>query len=444
MGPKLPIEVRWAKEPDRPQLADQLAVEQTVRGIIDDIRSRGERGLREHSERLDKWNPERFLVGTAEIERAFKSVGQEAVADIEHVRDRVRTFAEAQLTALRPVEIEIEPGVTLGHRLIPVDAVGCYVPGGHYPLIASVHMQVTTAKVAGVRRVVVAAPPRAGEGIWPATLVAMAVCGADEIYCMGGVQALAAMAFGTPEIAPVDMITGPGNPYVAEAKRQLFGEVGIDLLAGPTEILVIADDSADAEMVACDLLGQAEHGPTSPAHLVTTSAALADAVLESLETQLLKLPTRELAGQSWRNLGGIAVVATREDMVAYSDWFAPEHLELLVDDPAWFEERLTNYGSLFVGEETTVAYGDKAVGVNHTLPTNRAARYTGGLWVGKFIKVVTYQRLTAAGSLAVAPYASRISSLEGMFAHAETADFRVRRYAGESRSTRDSVEGVRP
>lgn len=426
-----PVRVRWAKEAEPPVAADQLAVEQTVRTILGAVRERGEAALREYSEKLDGWNPERFRVGQEEIERAFEATGPEAVSDIEYVRDQVKTFAEAQLAGLRPVEIEIQPGVTLGHRLLPVDSVGCYVPGGHYPLIASVHMQVTTARVAGVNRIAVTAPPRQGGGIWPATLVAMVVCGADEIYCMGGVQALAALAFGTGEIAPVDMITGPGNPYVAEAKRQLFGEVGIDLPAGPTEILIVADDSAEPELVACDLLGQAEHGPTSPAHLVTTSARLADAVLESLATQLETLPTKDLAGQAWRRLGAVAVVEDREAMAAYSDWFAPEHLELIVEDPRWYERRLHNYGSLFVGEETTVAYGDKAVGVNHTLPTGRAARYTGGLWAGKFIKVVTYQRLTREGSLSVAPYASRISTMEGMLAHAATADLRSRRYGGQ-------------
>jgi sulfopropanediol 3-dehydrogenase len=316
--------------------------------------------------------------------------------------------------------------------LIPINAVGCYVPGGNYPLIASVHMQVSTARVAGVKRVIACAPPRDGKGIWPATLVAMHLCGADEIYAIGGVQALAAMAHGTHELAPVDMITGPGNAYVAEAKRQLFGVVGIDLLAGPTEILIIADATADADIVAADLLGQAEHGPTSPAHLITDSPALADAVAEAVVTQLETLPTRQIAEQAWQSRGAIAVVDSREAMVEYSDWFAPEHLEVIAEDTGWYHDRLTNYGSIFLGEEATVAYSDKAIGTNHTLPTGRAARYTGGLWVGKFIKVVTYQRLTREGSNFIAPYADRIATMEGMLAHALTGEKRLEKYGRSS------------
>jgi sulfopropanediol 3-dehydrogenase len=424
-----PVEVRWAKRAQPPEAAEEAQVERTAREIIDAVRERGDDAVREYSRRLDGWEPERFRVGRQEIERAYRQVGTDGVGEIAFLRDQVRAFAEAQLTALRPVEVEPHPGIVLGHRLVPVRTVGCYVPGGHYSLIASVHMQVTTARVAGVDRVIACAPPR-GEGIWPATLVAMDLCGADEIYALGGVQALAAMAFGTSEIDPVDMITGPGNPYVAEAKRLLFGTVGIDLLAGPTEILVIADGGADPDLVACDLLGQAEHGPTSPAHLVTDSAALADAVAEAVESQLAELPTRELAEQAWRRLGAIAVVTKPEEMVAYSDWFAPEHLEVIAEDVAWYLERLRNYGSIFLGEEATVAYSDKAIGTNHTLPTGRAARYTGGLWVGKFIKVVTYQRLTPEGSNFIAPHAARIATMEGMFGHALTCDARTRRYGG--------------
>jgi sulfopropanediol 3-dehydrogenase len=424
-----PIEVRWAKQAQPPTAAEGAEVERTAREIIEAVRERGDAAVREHSRRLDGWEPERFRVGRPEIERAYQAVGPDGVEEIAFLRDQVSAFAEAQLAALRPVEVEPHPGIVLGHRLIPVRSVGCYVPGGHYSLIASVHMQVTTARVAGVERVIACAPPR-GEGVWPATLVAMDLCGADEIYALGGVQALAAMALGTSEIGPVDMITGPGNPYVAEAKRLLFGTVGIDLLAGPTEILVIADSSADPELVACDLLGQAEHGPTSPAHLVTDSAALADAVAEAVDSQLAELPTRELAGQAWRRLGAIAVVAGPAEMVAYSDWFAPEHLEVMTENPAWYFERLRNYGSIFLGEEATVAYSDKAIGTNHTLPTGRAARYTGGLWVGKFIKVVTYQRLTPEGSNLIAPHAARIASMEGMLGHALTCDRRTSRYRG--------------
>jgi sulfopropanediol 3-dehydrogenase len=424
-----PVEVRWAKRPHPPAAAEEAEVERTAREIIAAVRERGDPAVREYSRTLDAWEPERFRVGREEIERAYGTVGPEGVGEIAFLRDQVQAFAEAQLTALRPLEVEPHPGIVLGHRLVPVRSVGCYVPGGHYSLIASVHMQVTTARVAGVERVIACAPPR-GEGIWPATLVAMDLCGADEIYALGGVQALAAMAFGTSEIDPVDMITGPGNPYVAEAKRLLFGAVGIDLLAGPTEILVIADRGADPELVACDLLGQAEHGPTSPAHLVTDSPALADAVAEAVESQLADLPTRALAEQAWTRLGAIAVVTTPEEMVAYSDWFAPEHLEVITDDVTWYLERLRNYGSIFLGEEATVAYSDKAIGTNHTLPTGRAARYTGGLWVGKFIKVVTYQRLTAEGSNFIAPHAARIATMEGMLGHALTCDRRTRRYGG--------------
>jgi sulfopropanediol 3-dehydrogenase len=429
-----PAGIRWVKAPERESREGLAAIEATAREIIDAIRDRGEQALREYSERLDRWSPERFRVGQAEIDRAFEAVGADAVADITFVRDQVRAFAEAQLAGLSAVEVSPHPGITLGHRLVPVSSVGCYVPGGNYPLIASAHMQIATARVAGVKRVIACAPPRDGTGIWPSTLVAMHVCGADEIYCLGGVQALAAMAYGSEEIKPVDMITGPGNAYVAEAKRQLFGVVGIDLLAGPTEILVIADAGADPEIVACDLLGQAEHGPTSPAHLVTDSASLADAVSEALESQLRDLPTRAMAEEAWRRRGAIALVDGPEQMVAYSDWFAPEHLEVITEDPGWYQERLTNYGSLFLGEEATVAYADKAIGTNHTLPTGRAARYTGGLWAGKFIKVVTYQRLSRDGSNFIAPYADRIATLEGMLAHAITGERRLAKYRNQGGS----------
>lgn len=420
--------VRWIKKPESEAEADKQSVERTVQEIIQAVRERGEAGLRHYSRTLDNWDPQRFRVSDDEVERAYEKVGEAAVSDIEFVRDRVVEFARAQLQALLPVEVEPHQGIVLGHRLVPISSVGCYVPGGRYPLIASVHMQVATAKVAGVDRVAVCAPPRDGAGIWPATLVAMHACGADEIYCMGGVQALAAYAFGTPEIPPVDMVVGPGNVYVAEAKRQLFGVVGIDLPAGVTEILILADDSADPEIVACDLLGQAEHGPTSPAQLVTDSIALADAVAEALESQLKDLPTREIAAEAWRRRGAIALVDGPEDMISYSEQFAPEHLEIMCREPSWYHERLRNYGSLFLGEEATVAYSDKAIGTNHTLPTSRAARYTGGLWVGKFIKVLTYQRLTREGSNFIGPYAARIAAMEGMLAHAATCNIRSDRY----------------
>lgn len=422
------VPVRWVKEPELESAEERHHVAETVKEIIQAVRQRGDEGLRQYSRALDQWDPVSFRVSRSDIDRAYEAVGSDRVADIQFVRDQVKSFAEVQLRGLQPIETEPHPGIVMGHRLVSVGSVGCYVPGGGYPLIASVHMQVVTAKVAGVGRVAVCAPPRGSEGIWPATLVAMDVCGADEIYCMGGVQALAAYAFGTSQIPAVDMITGPGNVFVAEAKRQLFGVVGIDLPAGVTEILIIADDSADPDLVAADLLAQAEHGPTSPAHLVTDSPSLAEAVAEALESQLKALPTRGIAGEAWKRRGAIALVDGPEEMVAYSEHFAPEHLEVMCKDPSWYHNRLRNYGSIFLGQEATVAYSDKAIGTNHTLPTGRAARYTGGLWAGKFIKVLTYQRLTRQGSNFIGPYASRIAAMEGMLAHAASCDIREQYY----------------
>jgi sulfopropanediol 3-dehydrogenase len=422
------LQVRWLKKPESDSPEDRQMIESTVREIIQAVQEQGDEGLRHYSKKLDNWNPQSFRLTRSQVDQAYESVGPASVALIRFVRDQVANFAKAQLQALQPVEVAPHPGITMGHRLVPVTSVGCYVPGGAYPLVAAVHMQVATAKVAGVGRILACAPPRDESGMWPATLVAMDVCGADEIYCMGGVQALAAYAFGTSEIKPVDMISGPGNAYVAEAKRQLFGRVGIDLPAGVTEILIIADETADPEIVAADLLAQTEHGPTSPAHLVTDSAVLADAVSEALESQLKALPTREIAEQAWRRRGAIALVRGPEDMAIYSDNAAPEHVAVLCRDPGWFHQRLTNYGSIFLGEEASVVYSDKAIGTNHTLPTGRAARYTGGLWVGKFIKVVTYQRLTGAGSNFIAPYAERMATMEGMLAHAAACAMREQKY----------------
>jgi sulfopropanediol 3-dehydrogenase len=422
------LQVRWVKKPESETPEDRQMIESTVREIIQAVQERGDQGLRHYSQRLDNWTPQSFRLTRSQIDQAYESVGPDSVALIRFVRDQVANFAKAQLQALQPIEVAPHPGITMGHRLVPVTSVGCYVPGGAYPLVAAVHMQVATAKVAGVGRILACAPPRDESGMWPATLVAMDVCGADEIYCMGGAQALAAYAFGTAEIKPVDMISGPGNAYVAEAKRLLFGRVGIDLPAGVTEILIIADETADPEIVAADLLAQAEHGPTSPAHLVTDSVVLADAVSEALESQLKALPTREIAEQAWRRCGAIALVRGPEDMAMYSDNAAPEHVAVLCRDPGWFHQRLTNYGSIFLGEEASVVYSDKAIGTNHTLPTGRAARYTGGLWVGKFIKVVTYQRLTRAGSNFIAPYAERMATMEGMLAHAAACAMREQKY----------------
>lgn len=406
-------------------------VRETVERILDDVRARGEDAVRELSVRFDGWEPASFRLSQAEIDDILDGLPEQTTSDIQFAQAQVRRFAEAQRAALVDIEVETLPGVTLGHRNIPVGSVGCYIPGGRYPMVASAHMSVLTAKVAGVPRVVACTPPSNGKPP-AATVAAMALAGADEIYILGGVQAVAAMALGAGEIAPVDMIVGPGNAYVAEAKRQLFGEVGIDLLAGPTEILVIADETADAEMVATDLLGQAEHGPTSPAILLTTSEALAQAVPAEIERQLGVLPTADIAGQAWRDYGEIIVVDSLDEMVAEADRIASEHVEVLTASPRYFLDHMSNYGALFLGKETNVAYGDKVIGTNHTLPTKNAARYTGGLWVGKFIKTVTYQEVTPEASVLVGEYCSRLCHIEGFMGHKEQADLRVRRYAAET------------
>jgi sulfopropanediol 3-dehydrogenase len=406
---------------------DRRAVEETVRGILEEVRQRGEQAVREYSRRFDGWDPPGFRVAEEEIDRARRTLPTQLLGTIEFAADQVRSFARLQRETLRPLEVEIRPGVILGHRHIPVASVGCYVPGGRYSLIASALMSIVTPKVAGVERIVACAPPR-GEGIYPATLVAMAVAGADEIYCLGGVQALAAMAYGIPELKPVDMIVGPGNAYVVEAKRQLFGAVGVDLLAGPTEILILADETADPHVVAADLLGQAEHGPDSPAVLVTTSRTVGERVLQEVEQLIPRLPTQDVVRVAWADRGEIIWVDSEEEAVVVADEYAPEHLEVQTREPAWYLERLRNYGTLFLGEASTVVYSDKAIGTNHILPTGRAARFTGGLWVGKFLKTVTYQRLTREGSVEIARRAAAISEAEGMMAHAYTARLRVERY----------------
>jgi sulfopropanediol 3-dehydrogenase len=405
-------------------------VETTVRELLARIEREGIDAVRELSRRFDDWAPTSFSVPADEVERASASLSAELRAHIASSQARIRRFAELQLEALGAVEAEIEPGILLGHRHIPVDAVGAYVPGGRYPMLASSFMTVLVPKVAGVRRVVACAPPWQGQGIHPAMLHAMSTSGADEILCIGGVQALALLALGLGEIEPVDMIVGAGNAYVAEAKRQLFGRVGIDLLAGPTEILVIADAGADPRLVAADLLGQAEHGPTSPAILVSTSERLARAVLRELDAFLeTSWPTAEVAGAAWRDHGVAAVVDGYEEAVDLANELAAEHVEVQVEEERldYFLENLRNYGSLFLGEEATVVYGDKAVGTNHVLPTARAARYTGGLWVGKFLKTVTYQRLDAEGTRRVAPAAAAISDAEMFAGHALTARMRLER-----------------
>ena len=407
---------------------NSLQVRQTVERILDDIGARGEQAVREYSLKFDKWSPESFRLSRREIEDCVRSLPSQTLEDIGFAQTQIRNFALAQRAALKDVEVQTMPGVVLGHKNIPVNSVGCYVPGGRYPMVASAHMSVVTAKAAGVKRIIAAAPPFGGKP-HPAIVAAMHLGGADEIYAFGGVQAVAAMALGTEGIQPVDMIVGPGNAYVAEAKRQLFGRVGIDLLAGPTETLIIADDSCDAEMAAVDLIGQAEHGPGSPAILLTNSASLANEVPGAVEKLLSWLPTADVARVAWQNCGEIILCDTLEEMVREADRIASEHVQVLTRDPQYFLEHLTNFGALFLGARTNVSYGDKVIGTNHTLPTMRAARYTGGLWVGKFIKTCTYQRvLTDEASALVGEYCSRLCALEGFAGHQEQADLRVRRY----------------
>ncbi len=405
----------------------EAKVKTTVEGILADIGSRGDDAVRELSEKFDKWSPERFRLSDEEIEAAVARLPEQTIDDIRFAQAQIRKFAEIQKAALVDVEEETFPGVTLGHRNIPVNSVGCYIPGGKYPMVASAHMSVLTAKVAGVRRVIACAPPHSG-GPNDAIVTAMHLAGADEIYCLGGVQAVGAMALGTESIAPVDMLVGPGNAYVAEAKRQLYGRVGIDLFAGPTETLVIADDSCDGEMAATDLLGQAEHGPNSPAILLTNSKKLVEETERQIEKQLKTLETADVAGQAWRDYGQIILCDTEEEMLAEADRIASEHVQVMTRNPDYFLENMTNYGALFLGPETNVAYGDKVIGTNHTLPTKLAARYTGGLWVGKFIKTCTYQRVTPEASATIGEYCSRLCALEGFAGHKAQADLRVARY----------------
>ena len=406
-------------------------VRETVAGILGEIEARGDAAVRAYSEKFDGWTPPSFRLTGAEVDALVAAAPEDTVADIRFAQAQVRRFAEAQRAALTDVEVETLPGVTLGHRNIPVGSVGCYVPGGRYPMVASAHMSVVTAKVAGVSRIVACTPPTGGAP-HPETVAAMALGGADEIHILGGVQAVGAMALGTESIAPVDMLVGPGNAYVAEAKRQLFGRVGIDLLAGPTEILVVADETADVEMVATDLLGQAEHGPTSPAALITTDERLAAALPAEIERQLRVLPTAEVAGAAWRDFGRIVLVDSDEEAAAEADRMACEHVEILTREPRRFLDRMRNYGSMFLGPETNVSYGDKVIGTNHTLPTGGAARYTGGLWVGKFLKTVTYQECTEAASVEIGAYCSRLCAVERFWGHKEQADLRLRRYGGRN------------
>ena len=400
-----------------------------VRQLLKDVEDNGESAIRKMSTEFDNWSPEKFRLSDSEINRVIESVDRRTVTDIEFAQTQIRNFARVQLSSLKNVEVETLPGVTLGHKLIPVGSVGAYVPGGRYPMVASAHMSVLTAKVAGVKRVAACTPPINGE--LPAeTITAMALAGADEIYILGGVQAVAALALGTEFVASVDMLVGPGNALVAEAKRQLYGRVGIDLMAGPTETLIVADETVDGEICAVDLLGQAEHGPTSPAVLITNSRELALATIKEVERQLTILPTADIASKSWADYGQVILCSDHAEMLKVANDLAFEHVQIMTSDDDFFLENMTNYGALFLGPMTNVSYGDKVIGTNHTLPTQSAARYTGGLWVGKFIKTVTYQRITeAASSVTIGEYCSRLCAIERFWGHKEQADIRVRRYS---------------
>jgi sulfopropanediol 3-dehydrogenase len=404
-------------------------VRDTVENILTDIETRGDDAVRELSIRFDNWDRDSYRLSAAEIQGCIDSLSAQDLKDIEFAQTQVRNFAQIQRDSMKDVEVETLPGVVLGHKNLPVNAAGCYVPGGKYPLLASAHMSVITAKVAGVPRVVTCAPPFNGKPA-PAIVAAQALAGADEIYCLGGIQAVAAMGLGTQSIAPVDILVGPGNAFVAEAKRQLFGRVGIDLFAGPTETLIIADEiGCDGELAATDLLGQAEHGPDSPAILLTTSEKLARDTMAWVEKLLEILPTADIARRAWESFGEVIIAEDDAEMVRIADEIASEHVQVMTADPDYFLKNMTNYGALFLGARTNVSFGDKVIGTNHTLPTKKAARYTGGLWVGKFIKTCTYQRvLTDEASTMIGEYCSRLCALEGFAGHGEQANIRVRRY----------------
>ena len=412
--------------------AADAKVRETVESILADIDARKDQAVKDLSKKFDNWSPKDFRLSPQEIEAAIAQVPRRDLDDIKFAQAQVRNFAQKQRETMHDLEVETLPGVVLGHRHIPVNSIGCYVPGGRYPMVASAHMSIVTAKVAGVKRIIACAPPFKG-GPHPAIVAAMHFGGADDIYVLGGVQAVAAMALGTESIKPVDMIVGPGNAYVAEAKRQLFGRIGIDLLAGPTETLIIADDSVDGEICATDLLGQAEHGPTSPAVMITNSEKLARETMAEVERLLTILPTADAAGPAWKDYGEVIVCDNEAEMIAEADRVASEHVLVMTRDPDVFLNGMKNYGSLFLGPRTNVAYGDKVIGTNHTLPTKKAARYTGGLWVGKFMKTCTYQKvLTDEASAMIGEYCSRLCVLEGFLGHAEQANIRVRRYGGRN------------
>jgi len=420
----------WLKQSksaeERREVNDQVRA--VVEAALDDIAARGDDAVRDMSTKFDNWTRDDFRLSPAEIDACIDSLSPRDIDDIKFAQEQVRIFAQHQRDALRDIEVETRPGIILGHKNIPVNSVGCYVPGGKYPLLASAHMSVVTAKVAGVPRIITCAPPFEGKPA-PAIVAAQALAGADEIMVLGGIQAVGAMALGTTSISPVDMLVGPGNAYVAEAKRQLYGRVGIDLFAGPTETLIVADETVDGELCATDLLGQAEHGPTSPAILLTNSEALARDTMDWVERILNWLPTAEVAGQAWRDYGEVIVAEDHAEMVKIADDIASEHVQVMTGDDDYFLANMTNYGALFLGPRTNVSYGDKVIGTNHTLPTQKAARYTGGLWVGKFLKTCTWQKvLTDEASAEMGEYCSRLCALEGFAGHKEQADIRLRRY----------------
>ena len=433
---------KWLKEgksENEIQEAD-AEVKKTVENILSDVSKRGDEAVRELSKKFDNYEPENFILTEQEIEKAISEVSKRDIEDIKFAQTQVRNFARKQLECIKDLEVETLPGVILGHKNIPMNSVGCYVPGGKYPMVASAHMSVLTAKVAGVKNITASAPPQNGKP-HPAIVTAMHLGGADKILCLGGIQAVAAMAIGTETIDGVNMLVGPGNMFVAEAKRQLFGRVGIDLFAGPTETLIIADDSSDPEICAVDLLGQAEHGPTSPSILLTNSEDLALKTLTEIERQLKILPTAEIAKVSWRDYGQVIVCDNIDEMVSVANNLAFEHVQVMTENPDYFLKNMTNYGALFLGSRTNVAFGDKVIGTNHTLPTKTAARYTGGLWVGKFLKTCTYQKiLTDEASAMVGEYCSRLCALEGFAGHGEQANIRVRRFGGRNIKPYSSAE----
>lgn len=418
-------------------MAEEIVIEsdektkQIVANTLKDIEEQGDKAVRDLSIKFDKWDPEQFKLSQAQIKEIVDSIPEEVKHDIAFAQDNIKKFAEAQRDSMKDIHVEVMPGVFLGHKNIPVESVGCYIPGGRYPMIASAHMSILTAKVAGVERVIACTPPINGE-IPKTTVYAMHKAGADEIYILGGIQAMGSMAIGTETIQSVDMIVGPGNAFVAETKRQVFGRVGIDLLAGPTETLVIADETSEPEMIATDILGQGEHGPTSPGAIISTSEEIAKEAMKEIERQLETLPTADVARESWNNYGQVIVVEDDEEAVKEANKLAFEHVEILTKDPSYYLEHMKNYGALFLGPETNVAYGDKVIGTNHTLPTKQAAKYTGGLWVGKFLKTVTYQHIDdPEQSAMIGEYAARLCQLENFAGHAEQALLRVRKYGNQ-------------